>query len=112
MTTARARLGAAAFAEAMAVGRALSPEEIAEATAMAETAPAATPVPERQTGPLTRRERQVAGLVAQGLTDRQIAESLVITEGTVGVHLNNIFTKLDLHTRAQLAVWAAEHGLR
>ena len=35
----------------------------------------------------------------------------MITEGTVGVHLNNIFSKLDLHSRAQLAVWAAEHGL-
>ena len=49
--------------------------------------------------------------MGQGLTDRQIAEALVIAEGTVGVHLNNIFTKLDLHTRAQLAVWAAEQGL-
>jgi DNA-binding NarL/FixJ family response regulator len=53
----------------------------------------------------------VAALVARGLTDRQIAETLVITEGTVGVHLANIFSKLDLHARAQLAVWAAERGL-
>jgi non-specific serine/threonine protein kinase len=60
---------------------------------------------------LTRRERQVAVLVAQGRTDRQIAEALVIAEGTVGVHLGNIFTKLDLHSRAELAVWAAEHDL-
>ena len=50
-------------------------------------------------------------MVAQGLTDRQIAETLVITEGIVGVHLANIFSKLDLHSRAQLALWAAEHGL-
>ena len=35
----------------------------------------------------------------------------MLAEGTVGVHLTNIFTKLDLHARAQLAVWAAEHGL-
>ena len=67
--------------------------------------------PGRQPSPLTRREREVAALVARGLTDRQIAETLVIAEGTVGVHLTNIFTKLDLHARAQLAVWAAEHGL-
>ena len=53
----------------------------------------------------------MAALVARGRTDRQIAEELVITEGTVGVHLTNIFTKLDLHSRAQLAVWAAENGL-
>jgi predicted ATPase/DNA-binding CsgD family transcriptional regulator len=134
VTTARARLGDAAFAEATAAGRALPPEEIAGAARLVagpsadvgqtDASPArsaapsdaraesAAPAPERQPGPLTRREREVARLVAQGLTDRQIAEALVITEGTVGVHLNNIFTKLDLHVRAQLAVWAAEHGLR
>jgi DNA-binding NarL/FixJ family response regulator len=82
---------------------------------VAQTEPAsATSTPpgsHRPTNRLTRRERDVATLVARGLTDRQIAEELVITEGTVGVHLNNIFTKLDLHARAQLAVWAAEHGL-
>ena len=44
--------------------------------------------------------REVAALVARGLTDRQIAETLVITEGTVGVHLANIFSKLDRHARA------------
>jgi non-specific serine/threonine protein kinase len=60
--------------------------------------------------PLTRREREVARLVAQGLTDRQIAEALVIAEGTVGVHLGNIFTKLDLHSRAQLATWVTHQG--
>ena len=69
------------------------------------------PSTEGERSPLTRREREVAALVAQGWTDRQIAETLVITEGTVGVHLSNILTKLDLHSRAQLAVWAAERGL-
>ena len=58
--------------------------------------------------PLTRREREVAALVARGQTDRQIAEALVITEGTVGVHLANIFTKLDL----QLARPARRLGRR
>jgi DNA-binding NarL/FixJ family response regulator len=45
------------------------------------------------------------------LTARQVAETLVISEGTVGVHLANIFSKLGLRSRAQLAVWAAERGL-
>lgn len=125
----RAQLGDAAFAAALAAGRALPPEQVAgEAlliagpTTEAEpggavpsgTAPpqhAALSPPGRQPSPLTRREREVAALVARGLTDRQIAEALVIAEGTVGVHLTNIFAKLDLHARAQLAVWAAEHGL-
>jgi non-specific serine/threonine protein kinase len=119
----RAHLGADAFAAALAAGRAMPPEQVMEAAPWAsatgavgeQSAPAspasATHGARRSPSPLTRRERDVATLVARGLTDRQIAEELVITEGTVGVHLNNIFTKLDLHARAQLAVWAAEHGL-
>jgi len=51
----------------------------------------------------------VARLVASGLTARQIAEALVIAEGTVGVHLANIFGKLDLQARTQLATWVATH---
>jgi predicted ATPase/DNA-binding NarL/FixJ family response regulator len=129
VTTARNRLGDVAFTEATAAGRVMTPEEVASAALASLGAPAgvrpvdavppawASPTPTRSTAsasgpsPLTRREREVAALVARGLTDRQIAEALVIAEGTVGVHLTNIFTKLDLHARAQLAVWAAEHGL-
>ena len=109
VTGARTRLGDRAFAAAVADGGATPPEEVA-ATALASLG---APVRGQGRGasPLTRREREVAALVAQGLTDRQIAEALVLAEGTVGVHLTNIFTKLDLHARAQLAVWAAEHGL-
>jgi predicted ATPase/DNA-binding NarL/FixJ family response regulator len=123
VATARTRLGDVAFAEAMAAGRTMPPEQVAEAVLSgagltagverAEDAPptSAPPSPDREPSPLTRREREVATLVARGLTDRQIAETLVIAEGTVGVHLTNIFGKLDLHSRAQLAAWAAEHGL-
>jgi predicted ATPase/DNA-binding CsgD family transcriptional regulator len=118
----RAELDDRAFTAAMTAGRATPPEEVAGAVLAgvgpttgikrAEDAPPmAPPAPDRDPSPLTRREREVAALVARGLTDRQIAETLVITEGTVGVHLSNIFTKLDLHSRAQLAVWAAERGL-
>jgi DNA-binding NarL/FixJ family response regulator len=57
---------------------------------------------------LTRRERQVALLVARGLTNRQIAEELVVSERTVEMHVSNILGKLDLTSRAQVAVWAAE----
>ncbi len=117
----RAGLGEDAFNAAVSAGRALPPEEVAEA-ALADFPPNATaerrdgpPAPPPQAtrepapGSLTRREREVARLVAQGLTDRQVAEALVITEGTVGVHLSNIFTKLDLRSRAQLAAWVARH---
>lgn len=60
---------------------------------------------------LTAREREVAALVARGLTNRQIAEDLVISERTVAAHLEHILTKLDFASRTQVGVWAAEHGL-
>jgi len=52
---------------------------------------------------LTRREREVASLVAQGLTNRQIASELVISERTVDNHVTNIFKKLGLRSREQVA---------
>jgi DNA-binding CsgD family transcriptional regulator len=61
---------------------------------------------------LTRREREVAALIASGMTDRQIAHKLVISEGTVGLHVVHILRKLGVRSRAQGAVWAAKHGLR
>jgi DNA-binding CsgD family transcriptional regulator len=61
--------------------------------------------------PLTRREAEVARLVAQGLSNRQIAEALLIAEGTAGVHVDHMLTKLGFHSRTQLALWALEHGL-
>jgi DNA-binding NarL/FixJ family response regulator len=53
----------------------------------------------------------VVRLVARGRTNRQIAEQLVIAPRTADTHVGNILTKLGLHTRAELAVWAVEHGL-
>jgi DNA-binding NarL/FixJ family response regulator len=52
---------------------------------------------------LTRREREVLGLVAQGLSNKEIAEALVITTNTVKRHLKAIFEKLEVHTRAAAA---------
>ncbi len=59
---------------------------------------------------LTRREREVVALVARGLTNRQIAEALGITEGTARIHVEHILSKLDFHARAQLSAWAVEQG--
>jgi non-specific serine/threonine protein kinase len=58
--------------------------------------------------PLTPRETEVAHLVARGMTNRQIADELVITERTAETHLERIFTKLDLRSRAQLTRWIVE----
>lgn len=62
-------------------------------------------------GPLTAREREVAALVAQGLTSREIAERLVISERTAENHVEHIRGKLGLRTRAEIGRWAAEQGL-
>ena len=53
----------------------------------------------------------MAALVARGLTNRQIAQELIITESTAERHVANIFTKLDLTSRAQLVAWVIKHGL-
>jgi DNA-binding CsgD family transcriptional regulator/tetratricopeptide (TPR) repeat protein len=63
------------------------------------------------TGGLTRREREVAALVAQGRSNREIAAALVLSEGTVSTHVSNILGKLDCTSRAQIAAWAVGHGL-
>ena len=60
---------------------------------------------------LTQREREVAKLIARGLSNRQIGESLVITERTVAAHIEHILNKLGFVSRTQIGVWAAEHGM-
>jgi len=60
---------------------------------------------------LSSRELEVLRLVADGRSNREIGELLFISEKTAGRHLSNIFTKLDVHTRAEAARVAAEQGL-
>jgi DNA-binding NarL/FixJ family response regulator len=67
-------------------------------------APAAGPV-------LTARELEVAGLVARAATNREIAARLVIAEQTAMRHVEHILNKLGARERAQIAAWAAAHGL-
>ncbi|CAN5228316.1 AAA family ATPase [soil metagenome] len=59
--------------------------------------------------PLTRREREVAELVATGLTSREIAERFYLSERTVQNHVQHILTKLNLSNRSQIAVWVTVH---
>ncbi|HJX38666.1 MAG TPA: response regulator transcription factor [Anaerolineae bacterium] len=63
------------------------------------------------TDPLTRREIEVLQLVAQGKSNQEIAQSLVISESTVKNHLRNILGKLHLRNRVQAAVYAVRQGL-
>ncbi|HZO31709.1 MAG TPA: tetratricopeptide repeat protein [Chloroflexota bacterium] len=114
---ARTMLDQTAFAAAWAEGRAMSPEQAIE-LALAPLEPAGPPNDASDgrpatdlSSPLSRREREVATLVARGLSDRQIAASLVISERTVHGHVASILAKLDFRSRSQVAVWAVHHGL-
>jgi NarL family two-component system response regulator LiaR len=61
--------------------------------------------------PLTARESVILRLVAQGLSNQEIAERLVISERTVGNHIGNIFSKLHLANRTQAALYALREGI-
>jgi DNA-binding CsgD family transcriptional regulator/sugar lactone lactonase YvrE len=69
-----------------------------------------TKSPESAAGRLSRREREVAALVAEGLTNREIANRLFISERTVDGHLEHIREKLEVNTRAQVAAWVVRQG--
>lgn len=103
-TTASEVLGCTPFEAAYAEGSAL-PVDRAVALALDEGPT------RRETATLSRREQQIAGLVARGLTNRRIAEDLVIQERTVANHLQRIYGKLGLTGRVLLAAWALAQGL-
>ena len=109
LAVARTRLGTTAFGAARAQGRAAPLETI-----VAQAQAVAAAVARRPAGPpspLSPREREVAVLVARGLTNRQIAAALVITEGTAANHIAHVLDKLGLASRVQIATWATARGL-
>ncbi|MEV6443909.1 LuxR C-terminal-related transcriptional regulator [Amycolatopsis sp. NPDC051716] len=103
----RDALGEARFEKAFAEGHRRNPHDI-----LAPEAPTA-PECEEAAGnavlpPLTRRESEIARLVATGLSNREIAVRLVIAQRTAETHLQHILNKLDLANRTQVAVWVNE----
>jgi DNA-binding CsgD family transcriptional regulator len=76
-----------------------------------EREPTPRQVAKEASGGLTARERDVAVLVSRGMSNREIAEALVLGERTVQTHVGHILNKLCFSTRAQIAAWAAERGL-
>jgi pimeloyl-ACP methyl ester carboxylesterase/class 3 adenylate cyclase len=79
----------------------------------ASDAPATAPRSrgERPSVALSRREREIASLLALGLSNRQIADELVISTATVERHVANMLAKLGYRSRTQIAAWVVDHGL-
>lgn len=90
-------------------GRAEAIFDSGRPTGFDEAVALATADPGRlRAGPLTRREDEIARLVAQGLTNRAIAQRLVLSERTVDAHVAHVLTKLEFNNRAQIAAWVAD----
>ncbi len=85
------------------------PAGTASPAAAAAPGPAAGPPAGGATVPstLTPREREIAALIARGLSNRAIADELVISQATVARHVANMLTKLGFSSRAQIAAWVA-----
>ncbi|HXZ03590.1 MAG TPA: LuxR C-terminal-related transcriptional regulator, partial [Ktedonobacteraceae bacterium] len=117
-----AQLGEHAFKAASAEGRKMTPEQILIAPDEIETHERITLVSsspnidQPQPGPgdvsdLTPRELEVLRLVAQGLTDAQMAEKLVISHRTVNAHLTSIYRKINVSSRSAATRYAIDHKL-
>jgi len=102
-------LGTTAFETAFEAGKAFSLDQVI-VYALEEKAPRqALAADEREKGPtLTRRELEIAELVAEGLTNKEIAVRLVIAQRTAETHVENVLTKFGFSSRVQIAAWVAE----
>ncbi|MET3962256.1 putative ATPase/DNA-binding CsgD family transcriptional regulator [Marmoricola sp. OAE513] len=97
----RAVLGDAAYETGYARGLAMDPVEVVD-LALGKREPQAV---KPRSGPLSRRETEVAALVAEGMSNRDIAEALFLSERTAQGHVQSILRKLDFRSRSQIAVW-------
>jgi len=102
----RHRLGSRKSDDAWKQGRALTLDQAID-YALGESEPDLA----IDVGPLSRREREVARLVAAGMTNQQIAERLFIAERTAEGHVERIRNKLGVRSRTEVATWAVERGL-
>ena len=119
VATVRGRLGEAAFTAAWEEGQALTLEQAFELAtrshaedASQEAQPRGRGRPKKRAASgLTDREFEVTALLAQGMTNPEIALQLVLSVRTVEAHVANVMQKLGLHTRTELTAWAVRGGI-
>lgn len=102
-------LGAAAFRAGVRKGSQLSYDEVLGYALEEHLAAVEASAEHEVPSPLTRRETEIARLVAQGLSNKEIAATLVIAQRTAEGHIEHILSKLGFTSRAQVAVWVFEH---
>jgi DNA-binding CsgD family transcriptional regulator len=109
----RSAIGAEAFERARQQGRLLTDETVDAEMGTLLEAVGETERPQRAVaaGGLSAREVEVLRLVADGLTDAEVAQRLSISPRTVGQHLRSVYTKLNVPSRAAATRYAVEHGL-
>ncbi|HKF77126.1 MAG TPA: LuxR C-terminal-related transcriptional regulator [Candidatus Dormibacteraeota bacterium] len=106
-TLARSALGEEAYRRERERGAGLTVEEATALGLDERSAPAASPAP-LPAGQLSRREAEVAALLAEGMTNKEIGQRLFISERTVESHVEHILDKLGLGSRTQVAAWFGE----
>jgi predicted ATPase/DNA-binding CsgD family transcriptional regulator len=109
-TAARSRMDKDSFAAAWTEGRTMSPEQALEYALESPTTPEPA-APESYPAELSAREVEVLRFVAKGMTSALVAEVLFISPNTVNRHLNSIYGKLGVNSRAAATRFAVEHGL-
>jgi DNA-binding NarL/FixJ family response regulator len=111
LADARSRMGEVAFAKTWNEARAMTLQQVVEYAFEREDRdpwpPAAHPFP----AGLSQREAEVLSLAARGLTSARIGEELFISPRTVNRHLDSVYKKLGVNSRAAAARFASEHGI-
>jgi non-specific serine/threonine protein kinase len=101
----RSQTGDRFFDEAFARGLAMAPHDVVAMGLSSHPALVDKVGRGQRTGPLSRRETEVAALISEGLTNRDIAERLFLSERTVQGHVQSILRKLGFRSRSRVAVW-------